>query len=322
MNRDDEIQLPWVDEDAIAASNPTLFHYTKVDRFEKILETGLVFGTHYRHTNDATELRAAANPFVEMVRAEGLALAKQRRAEGVFNREMDDFALAYHVAGDAKSFHNAMLQAMPTPVFLTCFARHSRPNHHANGLLTLWRFYGGEGEGVAMGFNTRTLIARTGEIRDALALNSLHLDTVGYGDEDGIVRARLSQAPGLASMFLEYLDSTLVSRPVELGQRRDELYQFIVLASGSKHADFVDEREVRLIAIPSMKPDPQKRPRPETKGGKHIELPFTDALEKVLIGPSPIQDEIESRVRGALDKAGRGDISVLRSRTPFVFTRN
>lgn len=315
-------KLPWIDEEAIAAQYKSLFHYTKVERLERILRSQTVFGTHYQHTNDANELRALANPFVGIVQREGLALAKARREQGVFSQALDDFALSYFVTTDARVFHDAMANALPAPIYLTCFARHSLANHHQNGLLTLWRFYGGDGEGVALGFDTRKLIGATNRILDSGSFSAAYLDTVSYGEPDGILQQRLAQAPGLSEMFLEYLDSVFLKKSQDVSSRQRELFEFIVLASCSKHPDFIDEREVRLVALSAIDVDPSGRATSRTGDDRHVEFPIIDALDSIMIGPSPDQTRIEERVRCALADAGRSDVRVIRSRTPFVFTRN
>lgn len=314
--------LPWVDEEAIAAQHRVLFHYTTVDRLEKILASQTVFGTHYQSTNDASELQTLANPFVSAVHRQGVALAKARRNEGVFSQHLDDFMLSYLVAMDARVFHDAMAHSLPAPVYLTCFARHSSLNHHDNGLLTLWRFYGGEGEGVALGFDTRKLIAATHNILASGPFSAAYIDAVSYGEQDGILSTRLAQAPGLQEMFLEHLNRLFSCVPIDVSSRQKELLQYIVLASCSKHPDFADEREVRLISLSSVDLDAAGEPVARTSGAKHVGLPIVDALESVMIGPSPDQGVTERRARTALNQAGRSDVRVVRSRTPFVFTRH
>jgi len=144
-----------------------------------------------------------------------------------------------------------MVRALPTPFHLTCFSKHVSPQNDANGLLTLWRFYGGDGEGVALGFNTRKLVAATSSIQQSYALSALYLDDVRYGADDGL-RARLAEAPGLVEMFLEFIENVIHGRELDFRTRGQEMIQFIVLAACAKHADFVDEREIRLVATPSF----------------------------------------------------------------------
>ena len=248
-----------------------------------------------------------------------MALAKRLRANGAFKRAPSNAALERIIPEDARSFYNAMVRSLPLPFFLTCFSKHTAAHHNLNGLLTLWRFYGGDGEGIALGVNTRKLVDATGSLLRTHSLAAVYVDEVRYGIDDEVLRGRVSDASGLIEMFLEFVDNLISKRELDFGNRGLEMHQFTVLAASAKHPDFVDEREIRLVATPAFKGYENGRRSAKTCDERFLLLPYLDALDSVIVGPSRDQAALVDAVGSALRRANLGSVQVIRSDTPFRF---
>jgi hypothetical protein len=318
----DEVgRLPWINEDEIVAKFPTIFHYTRAKHLEPILASRGLHATHFAHTNDAEEFHGVREMFPALAAEPAIALAKRLRAKGAFKRAPSNAALAEIIPEDARNFHDAMVRALPLPFYLTCFSKHTAPHHNVNGLLTLWRFYGGDGEGVALGFDTRRLVGATETLLRTHALTAIYLDEVRYGIDDEVLRARMSDATGLLEMFLEFVDNLISGRQLDFGKRGLEMRQFTVLAASAKHPDFMDEREIRLVATPAFEGHEDGRESARTSDERFILLPYLDALESVIVGPSRDQAGLAERIGATLERAGYADVEVVRSKTPFRFVQ-
>jgi hypothetical protein len=283
------------------------------------LESGGLLATHYAHTNDALESYGLRALFADLVYEDAFKLVRARRASGAFAPSPSNAEVKRIIRADAETFHDAMVRAAPVPFFITCFARHDRTYHDENGLLTLWRCYGGAGEGLALGFNTRGVVAATEHLVGTYALASLYLDRVLYGADDEQLRSRLVESDGLRKSFLAYLDSVILRREPEVEDRRLEFLQFTVLAACAKHPDFTDERELRLVARPAMPGHENGRLSSLQEDGHRMLLPYLDALEQVIVGPGPQQEQQLRLAQATLADAGFAHVRVRKSQTPYRF---
>jgi hypothetical protein len=316
----DEITtLPWIDENTIADRFPTIYHYTKVRTLKSILTSGGLYATHFAHTNDVEEFYGLREVLPELAYAPAMALAKRLRAKSAFKRAPSNDALERIIPADARNFHDSMVRALPLPFHLTCFSKHLTTQNQSNGLLTLWRFYGGEGEGIALGLNTRRLIDATNSLIRSHSLSAVYIDEVRYRAEDNVLLARLADAPGLVEMFLEFMESLISGRELEFDERGKEMIQFTVLAACAKHADFADEREIRLVATPAFPGHENGRKSALIGDERFMLLPYLEALERVIIGPSSDQGALTEQVAVTLQMAGLKSVRVDQSRTPFRF---
>jgi hypothetical protein len=248
-----------------------------------------------------------------------MVLAKRLRARGAFANAPSNQRLEQIIPADAMNFHDAMVRALPLPFHLTCFSKHVSEQNDANGLLTLWRFYGGEGKGIALGFNTRKLVEASFQVQKSHSVAAIYLDEVRYGADDQILQSRLADAPGLVEMFLEFMENLITGRKLEFGTRQLEMFQFTVLAACAKHPDFVDEREIRLVTTPAFKGYEHGRQSAVTADARFMLLPYLQALERIVVGPSTDQVGLEAIVRAALARTGFAHVRVDRSKTPFRF---
>lgn len=312
-----EFKLPWVDEAEIAHAYPVLFHYTQEKHFQSILQSGGLFASDYRQTNDPHELLALRNSLALLMAQGSLPLLRYAKDIGNF-QPPDDWDLEKVAIEEAKSFYDIMVQALPTSPHLTCFSGYSDKHQMRNGLLTMWRLYGREG-GIALGFKTAKLIQNAEELTRSCAIESLYLDQVLYGWNHPIVIERVFQAPFLFRKFADYLVLMLQKRSPELRFSGTEFFALLNLVCGVKLADFGDEREVRLIATPSIPGRENGRESiAEAKPGRLV-IRYLDALEQVLVGPGADQANSEIKIRRMLADHGLPNVEVVRSDIQFAF---
>lgn len=311
------MQLPWIDEDALAAKHPRIYHYTHASRLGPILTSGGLLATHYDQTNDRDEVRALRDTLVTTMAEVARVRARERLSRGDIRIDaMSEEEFDSIIDADARTFFDIMVRVMPSAPHITCFSAHDQPHHRRNGLLTMWRLYGGEGQGVALGFDTAKLVAATYRIRGALAIDTIYLDRVGYGEDDPEIRRRLHESPDISELFSTFLIALFEGRTEIPDEEGSNLFKFLTLCASVKRADFEDEREIRIITSQALTETVNGRSAP-TLIGSRVLLPILDALDEVLIGPSETQEELFQDVRNGLDAAGLKHVGVRRSDTSF-----
>jgi hypothetical protein len=310
------IDLPWIDETALAEKHPRIYHYTNKAKLSLILETGGLVATRYSDTNDTQECRALRKIMSDTMFDAGHVKIREliARLGGDFSGSDDDFIKVFQ--DDARRCHDALLNSMPSTPFLTCFSAHEEAHHRDHGLLTMWRLYGGKGDGVALGFNTEKLRQLTIDIQKKNAVDTIFLDRVAYGSQDAQVVERLESFNGLADLFVASVLAVLSEQENCLRGRGADMMKFLMLCVTTKHQDFEDEREIRLTvfeAIPETIGDRQ----PLRRIGSRLLIHCVDALEEVIIGPSDDQDRVMRDVAEWLRIRELGDVEVRMSGTPF-----
>jgi len=214
---------------------------------------------------------------------------------------------------DAHTLFDVMLDAMPLPPQLACFTTHVQPHHKENGLLTLWRSYASDGDGIALGFNARALVDKTEEVLESSALNLICLSQVLYARDQ--IAGRVAQATELLEVHANHVLAVL-----KAGTPKQPTYaaytQFLMLCAGAKHPDFEDEREIRMLVQESFPEDAAGRP-PVRKIGAGILIECLDCLEWVMIGPSDRQDDLVREIATVLAASGLSRVKVTKSNTPY-----
>jgi len=273
-----------------------------------------LFATHFSKTNDRAEIKALRQPLAKLMVEQTLPLFRARMKRGDLRSTLPMEELEARMGEDAELLFDSMVRSMPSAPYLTCFSSHAEPHHAANGLLTMWRLYGGAGQGIALGFDTANLVAAYDRASAKYAMGMVFLDRVGYGAEDPQVKARLKESASLIQLHARNLLAMLDGKePDDAG---DDLMKFLVLTTSTKHPDFQDEREVRVVVTRSLNPkQPGKKP---LDGPKHrLLVPCLEALDEVLIGPSNRQASLAKSVKAKLKAAGYERVAVRKSATPF-----
>jgi hypothetical protein len=317
----DEDTLPWIDEAAVARQHPILFHYTRASALEQILRSGGLFATRADHEeiNDPNELRALQGTFGALMMQSAIPMLNYAKSIGTFSPP-DGLDLENLTREEARRFHDILVRGLPVHPHITCFSTHTAEHHMRNGLLTMWRLYGNEG-GIALGFDTASLIHETSQIQRASAIDVVYLDPVLYGLNDPKLFARLLESPEVIQKFAENVMLVLQGRAEGPEQSPSSFLKFFVLSCCAKHPDFSDEREVRLVVGEADVHLENGRPRVEQPFPGRLVIRYLAALRQVMIGPSVDQDSLAESTRRVLDREGFPHIEILRSRTQFRFAK-
>lgn len=306
----------WNDVDqgeTFPAKRPLLAHYTSISTLESIVANDELWFSNPLFMNDLQELRFGINEGVNaFARHEGIRSAcgddeRYRVLADSFNHYFDEFGNRH---------------ALDTYVF--CLSEHNGAD--SDGLLSMWRGYGGNGNGAAIVFDTAKLEHKPG-------LVPLIISKVSYHSED--VRrewieikldefSRLLAKQGIATDKL-YLAAYYLFERIKM------------FALFTKHHGFHEEKEWRVVYLRER--DVEKRldgmlhyavgPRGIEPKLKFKVLPVdtmtsTDlSLEKIvsqiILGPATSNRLAIESVRRMLQTRGKHQLAdrVTASTTPF-----
>src|SRR3954466_6216918 len=125
---------------------PLLAHYTSISTLERIAQTGEIWFSNPLYMNDVDELRYGMNLGLHAVRSH--AGLRQACPPAHYNALLDAFDELY-TAFDGESAFD---------VYVFSCSEHDE-NIGDDGLLSMWRGYGGDGNGVAIVFDMGPLLA-------------------------------------------------------------------------------------------------------------------------------------------------------------------
>jgi len=203
---------------------PHLAHYTSIANVENILRTNELWFANPLYMNDYEEIRFGINQGLEIV-TRSVDLRNACGTSEHFRIFVEAFEARYH--------QFAFEHAVDTYVF--CLSELD-PNDN-DGLLSMWRGYGGNGSGVA-------LVVDAGKIekpqQSTLVFARVHYDTT---------LARRTWVEG----YVKRVAALLSQEPVDAGQlsiSATALFERIkVFALFTKHKGFEEEREWRIVYI-------------------------------------------------------------------------
>ncbi len=305
----------WSDVDragTFPAKRPLLAHYTSIETLERIVANNELWLSNPLFMNDIEELRFGI--------LEGRwAFVNNEAVKGAtgtaFRHKVlrDSFEACFHQFNTRHAFD----------VYVFCFSEHEPSD--SDGLLSMWRGYGGNGNGAAIVLNTAKF--------DALGNSPIILANVHYGSAE-------KRRQWVDSKMVQF--ATLVKEAQlgddELPAAAEALFERIKLfALFTKHSGFSEEKEWRMVylrerdaakALDSMLGYSVGRngvePRLKLKiepieGVTANELSLDHVIDRIILGPTVsnpaarfgIQRMLESHNRHSL--AGR----VAASTTPF-----
>jgi hypothetical protein len=291
---------------------PLLAHYTSIAVLEAILRNNEVWLSNPLFMNDMEEVRfginAGANLFVASTEIESACGSKQRfdLLKSAFNQ-----------------FYNTFANEHVLDTYVFCLSEHAKDD--ADGLLSMWRGYGGNGNGAAIVFDTAKVAARE---ESPLIIANVHY---------GTTEARLNWLRLRITEFAEILGkSNIPDDKLYLGS-----YYFFqrlkLFAVFTKHRGFKEENEWRVVYMRDR--DTAKifdrmfnywvGPRGvEPKLKLKIEaipdladndLTLSKIVERVILGPSLSSPLARGTILKMLDTLGRSDLKdrIMSSTIPF-----
>jgi hypothetical protein len=224
-----QLFLPlWADlrpEDAFQNKKPLLAHYTTIQVLEKILMNNEVWFSNPLFMNDMEEVRFGINQGNALVlNSETIAKACQtpERAnifKKVFSFYYDQFA-NQHV--------------LNTYVF--CLSLHDKEDN--DGLLSMWRGYGANGNGVAIVFDTSQM--------NVVETSPLIIAQVDYATTE----ARLDWLNKLLETFSNILSTSNIPTEKFYISAHSLFERIKAFALFSKHHGFKEEAEWRVVYMP------------------------------------------------------------------------
>jgi hypothetical protein len=299
-------------EDSFPKKRPLLAHYTSVAVLEAILRNDEVWLSNPLFMNDIEEVRfginAAANLFLASPEIESACESKQRFdvLRGGFNYWYNTFANEH---------------VLDTYVF--CLSEHAKEDN--DGVLSMWRGYGGNGSGAAIVFDTAKVAARE---ESPLIIANVHYGTA----EQRIdwLKQRVTQFAGILRTS-NLPDDKLYQASYCFFQRVK------LFAIFTKHGGFKEEQEWRVVYLRDR--DTAKvfdkmfsywvgprgvEPKLKLKIEAIPGLPETDIslshlVERVILGPSISSPLARGTILKMLDMLGKSDLKerVKASTIPF-----
>lgn len=229
MNKDEiwaNYQTLWNDinqNETYPINRPFLAHYTSIDTLEKIMFSNEIWFSNPIYMNDLDELRFGILEGADAFRKNQKVVdacedaARYKMLCDAFQYALDQFNIKH---------------ALDTYVF--CLAEHDPKN--TDGLLSMWRGYGGNGHGAAIVFDT----SKFEYIEESTPLT---LSKVSYYSKE----ERLNWIEGKLTEFAALLSET----PIAM----DKLYlpayalfeRFKTFALFTKHHGFQEEQEWRIV---------------------------------------------------------------------------
>jgi hypothetical protein len=255
---------------------PLLAHYTSIKTLEKIAQTGEIWFSNPLYMNDVDELRYGMNLGLHAVRSHtGL---REACPPAHYNALLDAFDQLY------STFDND--SAFDVYVF-SCSEHDDRIGD--DGLLSMWRGYGGDGNGVAIVFDMAQLLAA----RTPLLIRQVQY--LSYEESEAWMDAKLQR-------FAQALQQA--GGPVEqMKQAAAALFERIkVFALFTKHRGFHEEREWRVVylreqdregeltqqlhyTIDTRGIEPKLRFTTDALGGPQAGPTLREMVQRIILGP-------------------------------------
>jgi hypothetical protein len=239
---------------------PLLAHYTSISTLERIAQTGEIWFSNPLYMNDVDELRYGMNLGLHAVRTHGGL--REACAPAHYNALLDAFDDLYTTFDSDSAFD----------VYVFSCSEHD-DEIGDDGLLSMWRGYGGDGNGVAIVFDMGPLLAAS------LPLLVRQVQYLSYEASEAWMEEKLQQ-------FADTLRRAGCGVE-DMKPAAAALFERIkVFALFTKHRGFHEEREWRIVYL-----------RENDREGL-----FQQQLHYA-IGPRGI----EPRLRFTTEALGRGD---------------
>ena len=203
---------------------PYLAHYTSLNVFEKILKNEYLLLSNPLFMNDTQELyfglREARNQLVSFEKNK--VFLQKIGGENNFKVILENF-----------DFHYERFNGQnPPPTFVFCFSEHD--TNHSNGLLSMWRGYGANGQGVALIIDPKSI---------ELSIPPFDIVKIKYlSDEQRKLK--------LEKIFNNFFD-ILVKEPFDTNNLNDTgnylFHSTLRFVFEHKNEAFREEREWRII---------------------------------------------------------------------------
>lgn len=242
-----------------------LVHYTSAENALNILKSETFWLRNVRCMNDYSEIQHGIQLLLRVFNENDKA--RVNRVISVFDQGAEGAAKAAIDAFDS------WIPSLPDSTFIGCLSLYDPIDPY--GRLSMWRAYSAHRSGVALIMNSQPFLAETNELK-AYSLPVAYLTDQQFAD--GIDRC------------LETLEqNNAIIRTLDFTSIQDTVFWWLLcMAVGLKHPAFIEEREWRVIYIPSMERSPIIGEHVESVGG----LP--QVVQKI-----PLKDDPQNGLHGA-----------------------
>lgn len=265
-----------------------IFHYTNVTGLKGIIENNCLWATNLSYVNDSKELSLGLSIYREACQL----LLKRKRNSKLYRTIVEQF-------------YNCLNSKNISNRYACCFTD--------NGdLLSQWRGYGSNGQGYAIGFETKKLVGNLEPYAEPSRIIYDLTTQRNYAEKhvDALIRG-----------FTESLKKAHIS----VGKHVDEIVRYLEQESeytilGFKHRGFEEESENRLHLnysdfqeIKVIEKNGILIPYIELKTKQEKKLP----IKQITIGPTIDYDRAEKGVKFLLERHGYTGVKIVRSQIPF-----
>jgi len=277
-------------ETALPPEGTLLYHYTSLESFLGMVESGKLWASHIRYLNDTSEQRL----MWKLVRAR-----IEQRLQGASGELHDRLLDLREVAANPQD----------EDIYVISFSE------DGGDRLSQWRGYGANA-GISIGFNLAELKRQcnrftTKAFKPPLNKGAAQLLKVQYVDALGNERTnRIIDA---------FLDRPLLGSPTSKYTPEQAFSRGISYFSASlKHTAFSDEREWRIIIF-----DFEGGPTPRYRTRKSMLIPFTEldirdaAPSRLIVGPSPQAENSVAAIKHLLAANNSKDTEVVATQMPY-----
>jgi DUF2971 family protein len=294
---------------------PLLAHYTSISTLEAILRNEGIWFSNPLFMNDMEEVRFGINEgFNQFIVSDEIEKACESRERF----EKLKYAITH--------FYNVFANDHVVDTYVFCLSEHQRGNQ--DGLLSMWRGYGGNGNGVGIVFDAGKLNALDG--------SPLIVAKVDYATQE----KRLGWLTDRMSQFAEILKLSKIADS-QLHVAAFAYFQRIKLfALFSKHNGFDEEREWRVVYMRDRDNNKsldsmfgysigQRGVEPKLKfkispmaGVAHDGLSLSNLIHQIILGPSISSPLAKATMMKMLDHLKKPELKdrIIASTIPFRAT--
>jgi hypothetical protein len=315
-----------------------LYHYTTWDGLKGIIQTQSLWATNYRFLNDYSEIVLFRNKLVSLIIPAVLEgyeqlIAHKPHLKGVIQEKGGFERIVQH---DAEVLIDSQYSALGNEIYILSFCGEPRKQSIAdNGLLSQWRAYG-TGGGAALVFDTERLEEMLAKEAISYEYSAVLLADLIYSDDEH----RLKEEFEDEIKILECLARQFFNHEnVQNGKEIDSSHgynSFVSCICRYKHFGFSEEKEVRVVALPTLideelielaridgtilksekmrkfrMKNEQRVPYISLFGFDDMKLP----IKKIIIGPHKDKEAREKELRELLLKT---NIEIVCSEIPYA----
>jgi hypothetical protein len=308
-----------------------LFHYTSNQGAIGIIQSALLFATHYQYLNDSKELSQAEELVLPIFKEEFREEYRKYIENGFLPKEaLNIYGEQTYIREARKLFDIAKdVTDKTTPIFITSFCRHDRNSDpYIDGLLSQWRGYGSSG-GCAFEFDEEKLNTLISAEAEKYACTHISLRDVRYDRYEEALNAKALE--GVAASVVRHVIERSSESESHYNERMANMYGTVAVTLPSlKSAGFQEEREVRII-VPCMRKEtasayPKRTPKEiyfRYRNGQPI--PYIHLFEntgnlpikRIIVGPQRDQVKVAYALELALESKGM-TVEIAMSRISYI----